>query len=149
MKKKLLVALVIFLVAGLIGTFISQNTDIPLLIKDPGYRMAVALEREYPFLDVWEIRSDGEFIYVSILWLETPPKETMREVADTVNKFVAEYRTDERRVVFRDIIRDGKDYWVIMLSCAAEGFGKDEPIYCQIWPWPLQIKPEHHPWVGR
>lgn len=156
MKKKLVVAIVVLVIAGLLGSFVGLMTTIPLQIRDPGYRMAIALEQEYPFLDVWEIRSEGEFIFVSILWLNTPPRETIREVADTVNEFIVEYRTDEKRVIFRDIIQVKEMYGghpptymvVSMLSCEAKDFGKGEPVHCQIWPWPLQTKPEAYPWVG-
>jgi len=157
MKKTYVVAIVVLVIAGLFGTFIGANTNIPLYVSDPGYRFAVALENEYPFADIWEFRSDGEFIYVSVLWLETPSKEVIREFADVVEEFIVDYRTDERRVIFKDIIvsRPGvpggyaPTYTIVqILSCEADLFGLGKPIPCQIWPWPLQTKPERYPWAG-
>jgi len=150
MKKTYVVAIVVLVIAGLFGTFIGANTNIPLWVNDPGYRTAVALEREYPFIDVWEFESDGEFIYISVLWLESPPREIILEFGAVIEEFIAVYRTTERRVIFKDIAWDGTRYWIVqMLSCEADLFGSGEPIPCQIVPWSIITNPADYPWVGQ
>ena len=148
--KKILFATLVIVLAGLAGTFIAQNTDIPLWLTDRGYRAAVALEKQYPFIDVWEFSSDGEFIYVVVKWDFAPPERMFIEVRESIDAYVAAFKTTERRVVFYDIMKiDGNYLAVSMLSCLADNFGTDGPIVCDRWPWPVRVRPEAFPWVGR
>jgi len=150
MKTKLTISIAVLVLAGLLGTFVSQNTDIPLWMSDSGYRIAKALEKEYPFLDVWDFSSDGDFIYIAIEWYGIPDSETLGMIADVLEVYIAGYKTTEKRVVLYDIVKRDTIYRTFsLLSCLTENFGTDGPIYCDVWPWAVRIKPEGFPWVGR
>ena len=54
--KKYIVAVLVLVLAGLVGTFFGQMTNVPVYVSDPLYRGMVQLERDHPEFDILSIR---------------------------------------------------------------------------------------------
>lgn len=64
MKKKLGIAIVILVIAGLLGSFVGQMTNVPVYVHDPMYRAMVGVERANPGFDILAMREHKNVIEV-------------------------------------------------------------------------------------
>ena len=103
MNKKLVVAVLVLVLAGLVGTFFGQMTNVPVYVSDPLYRGMVQLERDHPEFDILGIREFGHGLEV-FLAVGRTSNEAVEPFFDALFAWAEETVMERDNVEFRLVL---------------------------------------------
>ena len=89
--RKIILAVVVLVLAGIVGVFL-MDKPIAEYIRNPYYRNALELEKEFPFIDVVGFSNNGNEISIGIVFLEGFEEEEGDRLTRWLN-YVAQKRS--------------------------------------------------------